>query len=202
LITACDDKTARVWDVPPALPVAQDGEDIPEGKEVAVLRGHEDRVTAAVLSPDGTLAATASADKTARLWRIFPNTQSLVDYARARLPRHLTREQRRREFYLPPDEDLNWAEKYAEEGEKLAREGKLEEALGKLTMKNEELREDARARAETWFILGRFAAGEKLAQEGKLDAAAEAFAQIKALSPNFDFDPKAKAEGIYRASEK
>ena len=53
-MTASWDKTARLWDA--------------AGKELAVLRGHEDIVTSAVFSPDGSRIVTASWDKTARLW--------------------------------------------------------------------------------------------------------------------------------------
>ena len=49
------DKTARVWDVA-------------SGKEIAALRGHEDRVNSAAFSPDGASVVTASWDKTARVW--------------------------------------------------------------------------------------------------------------------------------------
>ena len=55
VVTASDDKTARLWD-------AQTGE------RVAVLKGHEDSVFRAVFSPDGKRVVTASDDKTARLW--------------------------------------------------------------------------------------------------------------------------------------
>jgi WD40 repeat protein len=42
--------------------------DVVTGNEVAVLRGHEDDVTGACLSPDGRSLATASLDGTARFW--------------------------------------------------------------------------------------------------------------------------------------
>ena len=54
IITASGDKTARLWDAA-------------SGKELAVLRGHEQSVVSAAFSPDGTRIITASGD-TARLW--------------------------------------------------------------------------------------------------------------------------------------
>ena len=54
VVTASDDKTARLRDVA-------------TGREIAVLRGHEAGVERARISPDGRIIATVSADA-ARLW--------------------------------------------------------------------------------------------------------------------------------------
>ena len=55
IVTASDDKTARIWDAKTA-------------REIAVLRGHHGVVESAAFSPDGTRVVTASWDKTARIW--------------------------------------------------------------------------------------------------------------------------------------
>ena len=55
IVTASDDKTARIWDAKTA-------------REIAVLRGHHAVVESAAFSPDGTRIVTASWDKTARIW--------------------------------------------------------------------------------------------------------------------------------------
>ncbi len=55
VVTASEDKTARVWDAA-------------TGKTVAVLRGHTGPVETAEFSPDGKLVVTASDDGTARVW--------------------------------------------------------------------------------------------------------------------------------------
>jgi TPR repeat protein len=55
IVTASNDKTARIWDAG-------------SGKQLAVLSGHGDIVLCAAYSPDGTRIVTASNDKTARIW--------------------------------------------------------------------------------------------------------------------------------------
>lgn len=55
LVTASNDKTARVWDVA-------------SGKIISVLEGHQSAVQDAEFSPDGKQVITASSDQTARVW--------------------------------------------------------------------------------------------------------------------------------------
>jgi WD40 repeat protein len=55
IVTASDDKTARVWDAV-------------TGKAVAVLSGHAARLSYAAFSPDGSRIVTTSWDNTARVW--------------------------------------------------------------------------------------------------------------------------------------
>jgi WD40 repeat protein len=57
IVTASLDKTARIWD-------------IASGKEIAILRGHDQTLSSAAFSPNGLLIVTASADKTARIWDV------------------------------------------------------------------------------------------------------------------------------------
>ena len=57
IITASNDKTAKLWD-------AQDG------KLVASLEGHEAKVTTAAISPDNQTILTVSEDTTAKLWEV------------------------------------------------------------------------------------------------------------------------------------
>ena len=57
IVTASDDRTARIWDAASA-------------KEIAVLSGHDNRLWSAAFSPDGLRIVTASGDKTARIWDV------------------------------------------------------------------------------------------------------------------------------------
>ena len=54
----------------------------------------------AAFSPDGTRIVTASKDKTARVWDVFPGTQAFVSAVKAAIPRCLTQGQRKA-FFLP-----------------------------------------------------------------------------------------------------
>jgi WD40 repeat protein len=67
-------------------------------KTIAVLKGHSGPVRSAVFSPDGERILTASDDTTARIWRIFPTAQALVDRSKMVVPRCLTPEQRESAF--------------------------------------------------------------------------------------------------------
>ena len=56
IVTASDDKTARVWGL--------------DGAELATLSGHEAAIYSVAFSPDGQRIVTASGDRTARLWSL------------------------------------------------------------------------------------------------------------------------------------
>ena len=56
-MTASEDNTARLWDVA-------------TGKQIGEPLQHEDTVTSAVFSSDGTRIVTTSDDNTARLWDV------------------------------------------------------------------------------------------------------------------------------------
>jgi dipeptidyl aminopeptidase/acylaminoacyl peptidase len=101
IVTASEDKTARIWDV-------TTGQSISEP-----LKGHDGGVTSAAFSPDGRRIVTASEDKTARVWdaatsqmigeplEIFADTQANVSEAKAAVPRCLTPAQRKAFFLVP-----------------------------------------------------------------------------------------------------
>ncbi len=74
------DYTARLWDAA-------------THQEIAVLKGHENAVNKAIFSPDGKSVLTASDDHTARIWPALTG-QALINHAKQKLPRCLTREQR------------------------------------------------------------------------------------------------------------
>jgi WD40 repeat protein/serine/threonine protein kinase len=57
VVTASDDKTARIWDAE-------------TGRQLALLAGHTDKVVRAAFSADGARAITASWDKTAIIWDV------------------------------------------------------------------------------------------------------------------------------------
>ena len=59
-----------------------------------VLRGHEDGVTSAAFSPDGTKVLTASKDGTARIWQV--SWPGLLEHLQASTTACLTPQQRRK----------------------------------------------------------------------------------------------------------
>jgi WD40 repeat protein len=86
VVTASEDKTARLWDVA-------------SGEALVVFRGHAGAINQVAFSPGGQRLVTASNDKTARLWGIMTaHGQALIDYARDIVPRELSPEERKRFF--------------------------------------------------------------------------------------------------------
>ena len=65
LITASEDRTARLWEVR-------------QGRQLAVLQGHEGWVLSAAFSRDGSRILTASADRTVRLWNASVEREQVV----------------------------------------------------------------------------------------------------------------------------
>jgi hypothetical protein len=86
IVSGGQDGTVRAWNAV-------------SGEELLVLRGHEGWVTAVALAPDGARIVSGSADGTGRVTWLPRSKEELIETARARLPRELTEEERRR-FHL------------------------------------------------------------------------------------------------------
>jgi WD40 repeat protein len=84
------DGTARVWKTS-------------TGQDVAQIRGHSDEVWSAAFSPDGNYIVTASYDKTARIYfcEVCRPLPELLELARTKMTRSLTREERRKYLHEP-----------------------------------------------------------------------------------------------------
>jgi WD40 repeat protein len=67
IATASADRTARTWDATSSRTTGRLRRRRQQ-QEIARLQGHAGSVTAVAFSPDGTLIATASTDRTARTW--------------------------------------------------------------------------------------------------------------------------------------
>jgi WD40 repeat protein len=93
VLTTVRNNVPRLWDVASGADIAAMS---------ASARGLTDDEAAgartAIFSPDGWIATT-SLENDLRLWPAFADTQSLIDYARAVMPRPLTAQQRK-DFFL------------------------------------------------------------------------------------------------------
>ncbi len=78
IVSGSDDNTVRVWDAA-------------SGKELLVLRGHEEPVNAAGFSPDGARIVSGSEDNTVRVWDAASGKELLVlrGHERPRLGRRV-----------------------------------------------------------------------------------------------------------------
>jgi WD40 repeat protein len=90
-VTTSQDGTVRLWKVA-------------SGEEIMVFRGHEASVSTVTFANDGSFFVTTSADGTARTWspRWEWKTRDIVKTTKARTPRRLTLEERRRAYLDMP----------------------------------------------------------------------------------------------------
>ncbi len=133
VVTASNDFAARLWDVDrcaETLVMRHDGIidaiaispssqrlasgtrantfrlwDLDTGNLIAQLDIHDGNISDVAFSPDGSQVVTASADGTAKVVRVFANTQELIDHARSIVPRDLTPCERKR-FFLPVEGEV------------------------------------------------------------------------------------------------
>jgi len=77
ILTGSRDGTARIWD----LPSRETLQDLRRSMEIGTsrsLEGHTQKVNSAAWSPDGKFVATASDDKTARVWKASDGKELLL----------------------------------------------------------------------------------------------------------------------------
>ncbi len=190
IVTASEDKTARVWDAETGREIASlnghqssvrtaafspDGKrivtasedktgrvwDAETGREIASLNGHQDRVWTAAFSPDGKRIVTASSDKTARVWPV------------ENLDRLLVR-------------GCNWLKNYLIVNPQM---------LAKLsTCQTADLTQPSAS------IL--MEQSEALAREGKINEAIEGFKIAQKWNPSLRFDPVARANQLANDAKK
>jgi dipeptidyl aminopeptidase/acylaminoacyl peptidase len=193
IASAGADKTVKLWN--------------PQGKLLQTLTGHDDEVNGIAFSPDGKTIASASVDNTVKLWtnwRVEDLTERGCEWLNDYL---ITHPQKLEELRIcQTDSRLKEAaHSLVVEGEKLAREGKAEEAVAKFKKAakwNPELKLNsnflvwAKSLAEAERLMEE---GTKLAKEEKIEAAVEKYQRAKELDqiafiPTWqNLDPEAKA---------
>jgi hypothetical protein len=119
LASGSQDTTIRLWDL--GTPAA----------EPTVLRGHKDSVQSVAFSPDGKHLASGSHDKSIRIWA---TTETLADRVCEKVWRNLTVDEWRRFVglgtpYRRTCSNLPIHPSFVAEGERLAKQGKVKEAL-------------------------------------------------------------------------
>jgi WD40 repeat protein len=78
LASGSEDRSVRLWPLAGAGAGADDAAPAPAGAIPVVLAGHTGSVTSVAFTPDGSMLASGSRDKTVRLWRVPETTPAKV----------------------------------------------------------------------------------------------------------------------------
>ncbi|WP_229425988.1 WD40 domain-containing protein [Lusitaniella coriacea] len=180
--------SVRVWDL--------------LGRQVAEYKIPGTNINAVSFSPDGQRLAAVGDATTIRLWRmegldelITRGCNWLQDY----LALHPTKLE---ELEVCQNESLlkRATPALIREGDELARQGKLEQAISKYKKALEwdsSLNLDTEVRAQRLVqAYNLVQQGEKLAKEGNADEAMAKFQQALVLDPELDFDPETKVREL------
>ena len=192
IASASADNTVKLWNC--------------QGQLLQSFEGHENLFIGVAFSPDGETIASASDDNTVKLWRYLP-IEDLTNYGCEWLNDYLISHPQELEELKICQTDSRLkaaASSWVIEGEKLAREGKIKEAVAifeKALQWNSDLNLNPIKRAESLAEAEKLIdEGTKLATEGKIEAAVEKYKKAKeldrlALIPTWqNIDPEAKAK--------
>ncbi|NEO53380.1 MAG: hypothetical protein F6K54_09970 [Okeania sp. SIO3B5] len=192
IASASADKTVKLWHC--------------QGQLLQTFEGHENLFIGVAFSPDGETIASASDDKTVKLWRYLP-IEDLTNYGCEWLNDYLISHPQELEELKICQTDSRLkkaASSWIIEGEKLAREGKIKEAVAifeKALRWNSDLNLNPIKRAESLAEAEKLIEeGFKLAREGEIEVAVEKYKKAKeldrlALIPTWqNIDPEAKAK--------
>ncbi|ERT06925.1 TPR repeat family protein [Lyngbya aestuarii BL J] len=200
IASASDDKTVKLWNR--------------KGELLATLEGHESGVRGVAFSPDGETIATASWDKTVKLWtdlRVEDLTERGCEWLNDYLITHPQELEELEVCQINSSRRKDAGRSWVIEGEKLAREGKIEEAIAtfeKAIEWNPDLNIDRnfQAWAESLYKAEKLMEeGTKAAREGDIETAIQKYQQAiepdkVAFIPTLqNIDPEAQAR--YQATE-